>query len=60
LSAPSGDADAPAGGGCGRFAGAVEFDDCGNAAYPAATWAIDTSTTSPPPRRSDSPTARAA
>src|SRR6202000_1295535 len=60
LSAPSGAAGPTAGANVGDSAGAPESGDCGRAAYRAATWAIDTSTTSPPPRRSDSPTARAA
>src|ERR1700761_277128 len=60
LSAPSGDAGATAGGNVGDLAGASQSADCVRPAYRAATWAIDTSTTSPPPRCSDPPTARAA
>ena len=53
LSAPSGEADGLGGGGWGGATGTAEVDDArGSAAYLAATCAIDTSITSPPPRRS--------
>ena len=55
LSAPSGDAGAVS-----RPRGRRCASPRGKAAYRAATWAIATSITSPPPRRSDSPIARAA
>src|SRR5271156_2295650 len=61
LSAPSGDAGGAAGAITGGSAApAPESGVCGETAYLAATCAIDTSITSPPPRPSDSPTARAA